>query len=87
MLESGRAGLVANTQWQAGLFGFAKERTIIPPMLEPMPKVKKQRGLFVFASGAMKGFEATVAMTGTPSSFRNTSGETRMPRRPPPLRP
>ncbi len=62
LLESGRAGLVANTQWQAAGFGFAKEKTIIPPMLEPMPKVKKQRGLFVFASGAMKGFEATAKL-------------------------
>jgi tetratricopeptide (TPR) repeat protein len=61
LLESGRASLVANTEWQAAGFTFAKETTIIPPMLEPLPKVKKERGLFVFASGAMKGFEETVA--------------------------
>ncbi len=60
LLESGRATLVTNTQWQAAQFGFAKDVAVIPPMLEPMPKVKKQRGLFVFASGAMKGFEETV---------------------------
>ncbi len=62
LLTSGRVGLVTNTRWQAGLFGFAKDVTVIPPMLEPMPHIPKQPGLFLFASGAMKGFEATVTM-------------------------
>lgn len=61
-LETGRAALVANTQWQAEQFHFAKDRIILPPMLEPMPTVKKQKGLFVFASGPMKGLEATLEM-------------------------
>jgi hypothetical protein len=61
-LSTGRATLVANTHWQADTFDYAKDRVVISPMLEPMPVVKKQRGLFVFASGAMKGFEATVAL-------------------------
>lgn len=61
-LSRGRATLVANTHWQADQFAFATDKVVIPPMLEPMPIVKKQRGLFVFASGAMKGFEETVAL-------------------------
>ena len=75
-LSTGRAALVTNTRWQADQFGFAKETAVIPPMLEPMPTVKKQRGLFVFASGAMKGFEATVelwcAMKDRHPAMRNT---------------
>lgn len=62
LLTSGRASLVTNTRWQAQGFPFAKDPLVLPPMLEPTPTVKKQRGLFVFASGAMKGFEATVAL-------------------------
>lgn len=61
LLTSGRAALVANTQWQADTFTYARERIVIHPMLEPMPVVPKIPGLFVFASGAMKGFDATVA--------------------------
>src|SRR3984957_18508138 len=62
LLESGRAALVANTRWQADLFGFAKERIVISPMLDPVPLVGKTQRLFVYASGPMKGLEATLAM-------------------------
>jgi Methyltransferase domain len=62
MLKSGRIALVANTQWQSDLFGFAKERIVIAPMLDETPEVTKRSGLYVFASGPMKGYEATLAM-------------------------
>lgn len=61
-LTSGRSTLVANTKWQAAQFAFAKDTAIIPPMLEPVLPVEKQSGLFVFASGALKGFDATVKL-------------------------
>lgn len=61
-LSTGRATLVANTHWQAETFTYAKDRVVIPPMLEPMPVVEKQRGLFVFASGFDKGLEATLGL-------------------------
>jgi predicted O-methyltransferase YrrM/tetratricopeptide (TPR) repeat protein len=62
ILESGRAALVANTEWQANLFGFAKEKIVIPPMLGEIPKFTFEAGLFIYASGAMKGWDATIAM-------------------------
>ena len=62
VLSSGRAALVANTKWQADLFPFAKEKIVIPPMLDPSPAVAKVPGLFVYASGPMKGLDATLAV-------------------------
>lgn len=59
-LSSGRAALIANTKWQADSFDYATERIVIPPMLDAVPEVLKQRGLFVFGSGAEKGLEATL---------------------------
>lgn len=62
ILETGRAALVANTKWQADLFTYAKEKIVIPPMLGEIPVVGRSPGLFVYASGAMKGWDATIAM-------------------------
>ena len=62
LLESGRAALVANTKWQAEGFTYAKEKLVIPPILDESPQAAKMPGLFVYASGPMKGLDATLAM-------------------------
>jgi hypothetical protein len=60
MLGVGAAALVGNTKWQTDQFAFAKERIVIPPILDPTPEEKKVPGLFVYASGPMKGLVPTL---------------------------
>src|ERR1019366_1113835 len=71
ILESGRAALVTNTRWQADGFTYAKEKIVIPPMLDESPLASwpgegaigplfKVPGLFVNGSGVSKGFQATL---------------------------
>lgn len=75
ILTSGQAALVVNTEWQGRGFDFAREKIVIPPMLDASPRavwpgtarpdgdvVCKVPGLFVYASGPMKGLDATLAM-------------------------
>ena len=65
MLEAGQARLVANTKWQASGFAYAREKIIIPPVIDldlggPVPD--KVPGRFVYASAPMKGLVATLEM-------------------------
>jgi tetratricopeptide (TPR) repeat protein len=66
MLVDGRAALVGVTRWhvdksgaQGTGFSFAKETIVIPPMLDPTPETKRVPGRFVYASGPIKGLDAT----------------------------
>lgn len=60
LLESGKAALVAVSEWQSVLFSFAKERHVINPMLGPTPETTRQAGKFVYASAPMKGLRPTL---------------------------
>ena len=66
MLESGQASLVANTQWQADGFAYAKHKILIPPALDcslgAEPPPEKVPGRFVYASAPMKGLGATIEL-------------------------
>lgn len=61
-LQSGRAAVVANTHWQGTSFTDAREVLVVSPMLEPIPCIAKEPGLFVFASGAEKGWGHTLSL-------------------------
>lgn len=66
MLIDGRAALVGVTRWHVDKsgalgtgFSFAKETIVIPPILEPTPETLRVPGRFIYASGPMKGLDAT----------------------------
>lgn len=59
LLASGKARLVAVSWWLAEQFPHARDRVVIPPMLEGLdgPLPEKDEDLFVFASAPWKGLE------------------------------
>jgi predicted O-methyltransferase YrrM len=65
LLESGTAAVAFNTRWQGDGFSFAKEKILIPPILDydlGGPAPAKVPGLFVYASAPMKGLVATLEL-------------------------
>ena len=54
--------LVCNSTWQAAKFPADFKTIVIPPMLHelPDPQVEKELDYFVYASAALKGFDATL---------------------------
>ena len=77
MLETGSAALVANTRWGADLFGFAKEKIVISPMLDPSPHaIWSSRKGFANAkgNGKLPGAEASDSVYKIPGLFVFVSG-------------
>jgi hypothetical protein len=56
----GGATLICNTEWHAKGFAFAKNKVLIPPMLDPTAPAEKVPGRFVYASAISKGLNETI---------------------------